>query len=132
MVVLRQLSVLFMLIAILLLIWLWTEFKSPFRAIFLFVFLGSIPAIVKNNLWLHPDSLVTLFIVLTIVGLVKDNLQFGKWFYLAAVFCGLATGTKILGLFFLPITLPAYLGAGWMHQRIRPGILCSMAANFCW
>lgn len=130
MLVLRQLSVLFMAIAILILIWLWTEFKFSLRAIFLFVFLGSIPAIVKNNLWLHPDSLVTLFIVLTIVGLVKDNLQFGKWFYLAAVFCGLATGTKILGLFFLPITLPAYLGAGWMQQRIRPRILCRHGCQF--
>src|SRR5262249_9618114 len=57
-----------------------------------------------------------LFVVSTILALARDNLRFGRWFYLAAAFCGLATGTKMIGLwFFLCVAL--YLFLGWLHRR---------------
>lgn len=115
--VLRQLSPFFMLIAVNLLIYLWTGFKSLKRSIFLFIFLNSVPAIFNNNMLWHPDSLVTLFVVLTIFSLSKDELSFGKWFYLAAVFCGLATGTKLIGLYFF-LTVAVYLVLGLVNGKI--------------
>ena len=103
MLVLRELSPLWMAVAILLLVYLWTEFESLPRAVLLFLFLGFVPGIFRNNLWWHPDSLAALLVVGTLFCLVKDDLHFGKWFYVAALGCGLATGTKLLGLYFLPV-----------------------------
>ena len=117
MVILRELSPLFMLTAIILLVYLWTGFKSTVKSVLLFVLLGSIPAIFLNNMFWHPDSLVTLFVVLTIFSLAKDELRFGTWFYLAAVSCGLATGTKVMGLFFF-LSVAVYLLLGLMHQKV--------------
>lgn len=130
MLILRQLSPLFMGGAILLLVYLWTGFKDSFRSVFLFLFLGLIPAVFKNNTWLHPDSLVTLFVILTIFALCQDNLRFGRWFYWAAVFCGLATGTKVLGVFFLPTTVPAYLLLGWRNRSISIPKAIRLAITF--
>jgi hypothetical protein len=117
MVVLRQLSPLFMIMAILLLIYLWTGFTSLLKSLFLFVMLSSIPAVFYNNLWWHPDSLAVLFVVLTMFSLAKDDLRFGSWFYAAAIFCGLATATKWLGPFFF-FTIAVYLGIGWLSRRL--------------
>jgi hypothetical protein len=117
MVILRQLSPLFMVTAIILLVYLWTGFKSMVKSVLLFIFLGSIPAVFFNNMSWHPDSLVTLFVVLTIFSLAKDELRFGTWFYVAAVSCGLATGTKVIGLFFF-LSVAAYLLLGLLHHKV--------------
>ncbi len=117
MVILRQLSPLFMLTAILLLVYLWTGFKSMVKSVLLFVFLGSIPAIFLNNMFWHPDSLLTLFVVFTIFSLAKDQLRFGTWYYMAAASCGLATGTKVIGLFFF-LAVAVYLVLGLLHQSV--------------
>lgn len=118
MLVLRQLSVLFMLISIWFLIYMWTGFRYFLRSIVLFIFLAAIPDIVGNNMWWHPDSLVTLFVVLTIFALFKDDLRFGAWFYGAACFCGLATGTKVIGLYFF-LTIASYLFIGLANNKIK-------------
>src|SRR5262249_43426985 len=108
MMVLRELTPLFMVLALLVLVYLWTGFKWFARSVLLFVFLLSIPAVFDNNTWWHPDSMAILFAVLTMFALVKDAFRFGKWFYAAAFFCGLAAGTKVIGLFFV-FTLAVYL-----------------------
>ena len=118
MLILRQLSVLFTLISIWLLINMWTGFRYFMRSIALFIFLAAIPDIVGNNMWWHPDSLVTLFVVLTIFALYKDGLRFGAWFYGAACFCGLATGTKVIGLY-LFLTIASYLLLGLANNKIK-------------
>jgi hypothetical protein len=126
--VLRQLSPLFMIVAILLLVHLWTGFMSLWKSTVLFLYLASIPAVFENNMWWHPDSLATLFVVLTIFSLTRDDLHFGRWFSLAAFFCGLATGTKWLGQFFF-LTIAVYLALGLRRRRLgcarflRQGIL---------
>ena len=117
MMVLRQLSPIFMVTAILLLVYLWTGFRSVARSVLLFIFLGSIPAVFLNNMFWHPDSLVTLFVVLTIFSLAKDELRFGRWFYLAAASSGLATGTKVIGLFFF-LSVGVCLLLGFVHRRL--------------
>jgi hypothetical protein len=118
MLTLRQMiSVLPMLLSILILVYLQTRFRSLWNSILLFVLLLSIPAVVRNDLWWHPDSLAILFVALTFFFLDRDELRFGKNFYLAAVACGLAVGTKLIGLFFF-LAIPVYLSWGLYHKRI--------------
>ena len=118
--VLRQMiNVLPMLLSVSLLVYMQTKFKSLWKSIGLFILLLSIPAIVVNNQWWHPDSLVILFIVLTLFFLHRDKLQFKKNFFFAAITCGLAIGTKHLGIFFV-LTIPAYLVWGLIGKYITP------------
>lgn len=117
--ILRQfISVLPMLAGILTLVYLQTRFKSAWRAIGLFIFLISIPGIVRQSLtWWHPDALAIFFAILVFYFLDKDDLQLKKHFYLAAVFCGLSAGTKLLGFFFF-LTIAGYLLIGLVQKKI--------------
>ena len=118
MLLLRQfVSVLPMLVAITILVYLQTRFQSYFKSISLFLILLIVPGVVFNNMWIHPDSLVFLFIVLTFFFLDRDDLQFGKNFYLAALACGLAVATKLIGLFFF-LAIPYYIFLGWHKGRV--------------
>ncbi|MDK2981386.1 MAG: hypothetical protein PWQ55_1733 [Chloroflexota bacterium] len=100
MLVLRQIiGVLPMLVALLLLVYLQDHFRT-YRSIVMFIFLLAVPAVLTNGFWWHVDSLVFLMTTLVIYFLRKDNLRFGKHFYLAAVMTGMATATKLIGLFF--------------------------------
>ncbi len=111
MLILRQaISVLPMLAALMILVYMQDGFRT-YRSSVLFLFLLSVPAVVANNSWWHPDSLVVLLVVLTIFFLVRDDLRFGWNFILAAVFCGVTTATKLIGVyFFLAIGLTLLLG----------------------
>jgi hypothetical protein len=117
-VIVRALSALFMVLAINVLVYAWTEGKSAVKSVLLFVFLGLIPAVFFNNMAWHPDSLVTLFVVLTIFSLARDALRFGMWFIGAAVFCGLAIGTKVVGVFFF-LAVAVYLVLGFAHKKLK-------------
>lgn len=118
MLLLRQfVSVLPMIAGVTILVYLQTRFESYFKSVFLFLFLLSVPAVVFNNMWIHPDGMVFLFIALTFFFLDRDDLQFGKNFYFAALFCGLAVATKLIGLFFF-LAIPYYLFLGWRQGRI--------------
>lgn len=128
--VLRQsINVLPMLAALMMLVFMQTRFRSWVRSLFLFMLLLVIPAVVVNNLWWHPDSLVFIFLVLTFFFLERDDFQFGRNFLLAAFACGLATGTKHLGLFFV-LTVPVYLGWGVFRRAIGWRRALLMAAAF--
>ena len=101
-VVLRQMiNVLPMLLAAFILVRDQLKSTSPWKALITFTFLMLLPAVVRNNLWWHPDSLLTLFAVLTIFLLIKDRGKFGKFFFLSAFTCALAIGAKILGVLFV-------------------------------
>ena len=77
----------------------------------LFVLLVSVPAVVQNNQWWHPDGITFLLVVLTLFFLKRDNLRFGWNFLLAAAMCGIATATKLVGVyFFLAVALTLILG----------------------
>jgi hypothetical protein len=129
MLVLRQvISVLPMLAALLILVYLQDGFRT-YRSVVLYLFLLSIPAVFANHLWWHADSLTFLMVVLVFFFLARDDLRFGRNFILAAAFCGIATATKLVGLyFFLVIALSLLLGllvrnASWKR-------LVGMAAVF--
>jgi hypothetical protein len=110
MVLLRQLiSVLPMVAAILILVYMQDGFRT-YRSPVLLIFLLSIPAVIQNNFWWHPDGLTILFVVITIFFLKKDNLQLGKYFLFAAIMTGLAASIKLVGFyFFLAIGLTLLL-----------------------
>ncbi len=130
MLLLRQfVNTLPMIAAILILVYLQTRFKSYLKSIALFLILLAVPGVVFNNMWIHPDSLVFLFIVLTFFFLDKDDLQFGKSFYLAALFCGLAVATKLIGLFFF-LAIPYYIFLGWRQKRLDMRKALIVAASF--
>jgi len=129
MLILRQfISVLPMLAALLLLIYMQDGFRS-YRSPVLFAFLLSVPAVVQNNSWYHPDGITFLLVVLTIYFLKRDNLRFGWNFLFAAIMSGVATATKLVGVyFFLAVGLTLLLGlflkkASWKK-------LVGMAAAF--
>jgi hypothetical protein len=111
MLILRQfVSVLPMLAALLLLVFLQDGFRS-YRSPVLFAFLLAVPAVVQNNLWWHPDGITFLLVVLTIFFLKRDNLRFGWNFLLTAAMSGVATATKLVGVyFFLAVGLTLLLG----------------------
>jgi hypothetical protein len=105
MLALRQQVVLFNILTCLLLTFMWTQFKRMGPSIAIFLFLLSIPAVNKHNFIWHPDALSTLFIVLTLFCLVKDNLRFKKWFIYSAISCGMACSTKFMGPFLFLLIL---------------------------
>jgi Glycosyltransferase family 87 len=122
MLILRQsLSVLPLMAAILILLYMQDGFRT-YRSPVLFVFFMSVPGVIQNNFWWHPDGLTVLLVVLTIFFLRRDNLRFGWNFIIAAIATGLAAAIKLVGFyFFLAIALTLILGivlkrASW--QRI--------------
>jgi hypothetical protein len=119
---LRQfVNVLPMTIILLLAVYLATRFKNLLISVGGFLFLALVPGLVKFNIrfW-HPDGLIVLLVLFTIFVLEKDQLRFRRYFYLAAVFCGLAAILKLWGLFFGPV-IAGYLLAGAMTKRVTIG-----------
>jgi hypothetical protein len=126
---LRQMvSVLPMLLSILLLVYLQTRFQS-YRAVVLFVFLASIPAVTRNNFWWHPDGLAILLAMLAIFFLHRDDLRFGRNFFLAAAMVGFSAGTKGIGFYFF-LTIFVYLVWGLLGKKITLGRAALSAVGF--
>ena len=111
-------SVLPMVLALMLAVYLVTRYKSTWISVSLFAFLLLIPGVVKicYRFW-HPDSIILLLVLMTIFFLDKDDLRFGRYFYLAAVACGLTTAIKLWGLFFF-LAIAGYLMAGLIQHKI--------------
>jgi hypothetical protein len=116
-------SVLPMVLALMLAVYLVTRYKSVLTSVSMFVFLMLVPGIVKINyqFW-HPDSIILLLVLLTIYFLQKDELRFGHYFYLAALACGLTTAIKLWGLFFV-LAIAGYLLAGMVLKKLALGKL---------
>jgi len=116
---LRQfINVLPMILAMFFLVYLFTRFRSMWKSTALFVFLLTIPGVVKFNIrFLHPDSLILLLIVLTIFFLQRDRFRFKKNFYLAAITCSLAAVIKLWGFFFF-LAILVYLLYGLIRKSL--------------
>jgi len=110
-------SVLPMILSVGVLTFTQTRFRSLKRSVFLMVFLLIVPGVFTNNYFWHPDSLLMLFLSGVFLFLSLDHLKFGRWFFLAAVCSGLATGTKHMGVLF-GLTIPVYLLWGIISRRI--------------
>jgi hypothetical protein len=119
---LRQLvSVLPMIFAAAILTYLVTRFRSAWLSGALFLFLLTIPGIVRQNIWWwHPDALAILSVMLTLFFLDRDRLRFGRYFLLAAFTCGMAASIKSIGVFF-GVAVAGLLLIGLFQKRIRFG-----------
>ena len=106
MISLRQLiSVLPMLLALLLLVYIHDRFKT-YRSVLLLVFLLLVPAVIRNGFWWHPDGIVLLLSSVVLYFLYSDQHQLGWHFLTAGFFCGILTATKLVGgYFFLAVGL---------------------------
>jgi len=95
-----------------------TRYRTLWRSVFIFIFLLTIPAVVRSNMhWWHPDSLMLLAIALTFYFLDRDGYQLGKEFFLAGAACGMASAIKLTGFFFF-LTIPIYLLLAWQKRRM--------------
>jgi hypothetical protein len=109
-------SVFPMLLAIGIFTFLITRFRSVMGSAFVFLFLSTIPGIVRQNIWWwHPDALTILCVALTFLFLDRDQFRFGRNFFMAAIFCGLVTGIKSIGVFFAPVI--GYLLISGLFQK---------------
>ena len=117
MLLLRQLVVVLpSILAAIIFTYLATRFKRIWPSIGLFLIILTLPGMVLHqSLFWHPDALNLLFIALTIFLLDRDELHFGKDFYLAAVTCSLSVATRMFGLFFF-VTILFLLGNG-VHNK---------------
>ncbi len=115
--VLRQIiSVLPMILTAGVLTYVFTHFRKLWVSLFTFLFILTIPAVVRNNMhWWHPDALMMLAIALTFLFLDLDKYRLGKYFLLAAAACGMASAIKLTGFFFF-VTIPVYLLLAWRRR----------------
>lgn len=111
MLALRQfVSVLPAILGLLLLVYMQDRFRT-YRSIVLFGVLLTVPAVLHNNFWWHPDGMVILLTAVIIFLLQRDNLSFGRNFFGAAFFCGVLTAAKLVGAYyFLAVGLVLFLG----------------------
>jgi hypothetical protein len=118
---LRQLiSSLPILISSFLIVWMNTRFRSWWKSVLLFLLILFIPNAVfyQIRFW-HPDGLVVLAVVLTLFFLSRDRYRLNGNFFMAAVFCGLASSIKLYGFFFV-LSIAAYL------------LLCQFDGKIAW
>ena len=117
---LRQfICVFFTALSIFLMVYLITKFTNLLVSTGLFVFMLTIPGIVKfNTRFLHPDAVVLYLIVLTFYFLQKDDFRFKRYFFFAAATSSMAIGIKLWGVFFVfPVAL--YLLLGLTRKKIK-------------
>jgi Predicted nucleoside-diphosphate sugar epimerases len=116
---LRQfINVLPIVLALMLLVYMVTRFKSMAQSVTLYLLLLTIPGVVKFNIrFLHPDAVVLLLVILTIFFLQRDQFRYRKNFYLAAVLCSLAAVIKLWGLFFF-LAVAVYLIWGLARRSL--------------
>ncbi len=135
--VLRQMiSVLPMILSAGLLTRVMTRLKRVLPSVLLFVLLITMPAVIHNDLWWHPDSLTLLFLCLVFYFLDRDETHCGRNFLFAAAACGAAVGTKYLGLYFA-LAIPGYLiccrarkTIGTRQLFIKAGLFLAVMAAF--
>jgi len=107
-----------------LLVYLQTRFRVIYQSISVVFNFDFDPEVVANDMWLHPESLEFLLIVLTLF--FPDTRRSEVWEKLlySALFCGLATATKLLGLFFF-LTIPLYISG----MVIKNGSACARSCS---
>ena len=115
--ILRQIiSVLPMILTAGVLTYVITRFRKLWASLFTFLFILTIPAVVRNNMhWWHPDALMMLAIAISFLFLDLDEYRLGKYFLLAAAACGLVSAIKLYGFFFF-LTIPVYLLLAWRRR----------------
>ena len=119
-----------MILAALVMVYMQTRFRSVWRSAGLLGILLLVPGILRNNIsWWHPDALAILAAVLTLFFLDLDHLRLGRFFFAAAVCCGLASAIKLLGFFFV-FALAGYVLLAWIVKKEKFGRLLLKSGGF--
>ena len=126
----QMINVLPLIASAMLLVHMQTKFKSLWKSVALFLLLLILPGTVVNDLWWHPDGLATLVVVLTLFFLDRDELRFGRNFWLAALSCGVGAGVKYMGAFFV-LAIPVYHGLRYRHQKTDLAESHWQSGTFC-
>ena len=113
----QSINVLPMALAAGLFTWIVTRFKQRWTSIVVFVLLLTIPGVLANNYWWHPDSLGVLLVALVYFFLERDQMRFGRFWLLAAAACGVGLSVKYVGAFFV-LTIPLYLFLAWRQKQL--------------
>ena len=129
MLALRQIiTVIPMLASLWLLVYMQDQFKT-WRSAALFGFMLLVPAVVQNGFWWHPDGQVMLYSSLVLFFLWKDQLQFGRYYYIAAAICGVLVAIKVVGFFFF-LTIGTVLVLGLASKKLNPRQFFAKAGVF--
>lgn len=114
-------SVVPVILAAIVLVYLFTQFRGMLISSAVYLFLITAPGTMQNNqgFW-HPDGLNLLFVVLTIFFLRRDRFRFGRNYYLSALFCGLSVAIRLYGFFFAPV-IAVYLLIPLIKRQSSPG-----------
>lgn len=127
---LRQLiNVLPMVLAAGLFTWCVTHFKQRWAAVAVFILILTLPGVVDNNTWWHPDSLGVWLVALVYFFLERDRLRFGLNWKLAAAACGIGLSVKYVGAFFA-LSIALVLFIAWKQNLLRPVQLLKQAGLF--
>jgi len=95
-----------------------TELRKTWQAVFTFLLILTLPAVVGNvTQWWHPDALMLLAVSLTFLCLKLDRQRLGSYFYLAAASCGMAASIKLMGFFFF-LAIPLYIVIVWRVKQL--------------
>ena len=94
-------SVVPLVLACLILVFLTTRFGNPWVSSAVYLFLLTAPGSLQNNqgFW-HPDGLNLLFVCAALYFLQRDKLRFGRNFFMCAFFVGLSAAIRLFGFFF--------------------------------
>lgn len=95
----------------------------------LFVFLLTIPAVVINDFWWHPDSLSLLPVCFVFYFLDRDAERFGWNYYAAAAATGIAVGIKYQGVYFA-LTVPLLLILAVRRKKLNVRAACLHGLGF--
>lgn len=125
----QMINVLPMVLAAGLLTWCVTHFKQRWAALVVFLLMLTLPGVVDNNTWWHPDSLGVLLVAVVYFLLDRDRLRFGLNWKLAALSCGIGLSVKYVGAFFV-LSIPLYLFIAWKQKFIAPTQLFKQAGLF--
>lgn len=114
-------SVVPVILAAIVLVYLFTQFRGILISSAVYLFLITAPGAMQNNqgFW-HPDGLNLLFVTLTIFFLRRDRFRFGRNYYLSALFCGLSVAIRLYGFFFAPV-IAVYLLIPLIKRQLSPG-----------
>lgn len=111
-------SVVPLILACLVLVFIGTRFRNGWISAAIFLFLLLAPGSLQNNqgFW-HPDGLNLLFVCLVLYFLQRDHYRYGHNFYLAALFTGLSAAIRLYGFFFF-LAIAIYLVSGLLMKKL--------------
>lgn len=95
----------------------------------LFIFLLTIPAVIVNDFWWHPDSLSLLSVCCVFYFLDRDAERFGRNYYAAAAAAGVAIGIKYQGVYFA-LTIPLLLALAVRRKKLGVRAACLHGLGF--